>query len=221
MTTIPLPNRMRMLPVDKHGRPIPWFVHINDDGVPDFRVIRSHGIEDAYRFGYCWVCGEPRGKFAAFVLGPMCAINRTTSEPPCHRDCAEYAARACPFLATPAMTRRTRDMPDAPAPGIMGGTAGIALDRNPGVALVWITRDWSPFRAPGGVLFRLGEPTHTAFYAHGRNATVEEIRESIRTGLPFLRAAADVDGERGHQHLDRQLADTAAAGLFPPGVLTP
>ena len=24
----------------------------------------------------CWICGDKRGKYGAFVIGPMCAINR-------------------------------------------------------------------------------------------------------------------------------------------------
>ena len=65
----------------------------------------------AYRRKICFLCGEPLGRFAAFVIGPMgSSINRVSSEPPAHRDCAEYAVRACPVPGPAqrqgAMTRR-------------------------------------------------------------------------------------------------------------------
>jgi len=41
----------------------------------------------------CWLCGQPLGKFMCFVVGPMCAINKTSAEPPSHRDCALYAVQ--------------------------------------------------------------------------------------------------------------------------------
>lgn len=206
-TTITMPPNMARLPRDKHSRPIPWFVHIDDNGVPDFRVIRRNGINDAQRFQLCWVCGQPRGRYAAFVIGPMCAINRVSAEPPSHRDCAIYSARACPFLSTPTMQRRERGLPDD------HHVAGVMVTRNPGVALVWITRDWKPFRAPNGVLFELGDPTETLWYAHGREATRAEVQHSIDTGFPVLREAAEKDGPEGVAELERHVQ--AAQALLP------
>ena len=52
----------------------------------------------AFKRGLCWVCGEPLGVHKVYAIGPMCVINRTTSEPASHRDCAEFAVKACPFL---------------------------------------------------------------------------------------------------------------------------
>lgn len=199
---------MAALPRDKHGRPIPWFVHV-ENGVPDFRVIRHNGIYDAYNFRWCWTCGQPRGAFCAFVIGPMCAINRVTSEPPSHRECAEYSAQACPFLSTPTMKRRERGLENLPYAG-----GGMHLDRNPGAAIVWVTREFKPFKALDGVLFELGEPTHVGWFAHGREATAAEVWHSIDAGLPALRTAAAVDGERGIAELERQIA--AAEQYLPP-----
>lgn len=201
-TTIPMPAAIERLPRDRHGRPIPWFVHVDDAGVPDFRVIGPDRLDDAHRFGWCWVCGRPRGRHAAFLIGPMCAVNRVSPEPPSHLECVTYSARACPFMATPQMVRRTSRLPDG-----VSDPAGVMLRRNPGVGLVWSSRSWSRFRAPGGHLWDIGDPTATAWYAHGREATRDEVLASIDTGLPLLREAADVDGPAAHAQLDRQLAD--------------
>jgi hypothetical protein len=211
---IPVPSNITRLPRDKHGRPIPWFVHIDEDGIPDFRVIRRAGIEDACRFTRCWVCGQTRGRYAAFVIGPMCAVNRTTAEPPAHRDCAIYAAQACPFLATPTMRRRETGLPD-----VHVNPAGEHIWRNPGAAVVWVTRTWKPFRAPGGVLFELGEPTDVAWYAHGRSATRDEVAHSIDTGYPILLEAAERDGPAAVAELEQRLQHALA--LLPTGADIP
>lgn len=197
--TIPMPARIARLPRDKHGRPIPWFVHRDADGVPDFRVVRYNGIPDALRFDLCWVCGQRRGAWAAFVIGPMCAVNRVSPEPPSHRDCAVFSARACPFLANPQMRRRDRNLPE--------GTelpAGEMITRNPGVALVWVTRDWRPRRVDNGLLFGLGDPTETLWYAHGRDATRAEVLTSIQTGMPLLLQTAEKDGADAVAELEAQ-----------------
>jgi hypothetical protein len=202
-----LPRRMGRLPRDKHGRPVPWFVGWID-GVPDFRVIRPGGIHDALRFRTCWLCGDPMGANAAFVLGPMCMITRTSPEPPSHRDCATFAAQACPFLATPNMRRRDSNMPDdATTPD------GIMITRNPGVALVWISRNWrirTDYR-----LFDVGDPVEARWYAEGRTATRDEVLASIDSGLPILRAEAEKDPRPAAAlaELDRQ--HTRAIELVP------
>ncbi|HEX3778591.1 MAG TPA: hypothetical protein VHX38_02910 [Pseudonocardiaceae bacterium] len=201
-----MPPRIAKLPRYR-AYPVPWFVEWFD-GTPDFRVADSAKQADATRFHLCWVCGERTGRHVAFVIGPMCAVNRVSAEPPCHTDCAVYSATHCPFLANPNMTRRERGLPaDYVDP------AGVMLLRNPGVALVWATRAWSTFRAPGGYLYDIGEPTQVSWFAHGRPATRDEVLASIDTGLPALREMADEDGELGRRELDKQLA--AAMQLVP------
>jgi hypothetical protein len=139
------------------------------------------------------VCGGPLGRYEAFVLGPMCAVNRTSAEPPSHRDCAIWSARNCPFLSRPHARRRENNMPVEPEKHV----PGIMLKRNPGVALVWITEHgrWRRRRVPNGLLFEIGEPVETLWYAEGREATREEVDASIDSGLPALREIAEQEGE--------------------------
>ena len=189
------PRRMQPLPLDERGFPVPWFVAFIDDK-PDFRVIRENGVALAHNKELCWLCGERRGSKFSFVVGPMCGVNRVTAEPPSHTECAEYAVRACPFLTKPLATRRERDMPED------AGIAGVMIKRNPGVSLLWTTKDYRPFRAnapagTSGVLFRIGDPTDLKFYSQGREATREEIDHSIATGLPLLEEMAQKDGPDG------------------------
>jgi hypothetical protein len=206
-TNVPIPRRLATRPTNAAGYIVPWFVAWID-GVPDFRVIDSPKINIAVTQRRCWLCGEPLGAYLAFVIGPMCAINRVSSEPPSHRDCAEYAAQACPFLTKPHMRRREDRLPEHRE------AAGIGLKRNPGVALVWITKSYRLLHPPtGGVLFTVGDPIETRWFAEGREATRDEVLASIDSGLPLLREPAEADGPDAVAALERM--HRAALDLVP------
>lgn len=191
----PLPERMKGLPIDERGYCVPWFVDwvTAPDGTqqPEFRAMDPRKMVRAIKEKLCWVCGLKLGVNMCFVAGPMCGINRTSSEPPSHLECGRWSARNCPFLANPAMVRREG--------GVMDGkkdTPGLGLTRNPGVTLLWITRTYETFRVDGkgagnpGVLITMGEPHAVEWYVHGRPATREEVQASIDGGLPSLIAIA-------------------------------
>jgi hypothetical protein len=93
-----IPERMRRLPIDERGWLVPWFVAWVD-GKPDHRAMDGAKLRDAIKRRLCWNCGQPLGARGAFVLGPMCAVNRTNAEPPNHYECARFAAIACPHLS--------------------------------------------------------------------------------------------------------------------------
>lgn len=185
----PLPARMRSLRVSDKGYPVPYFVAWID-GQPDFRVIEGGRIAHCHNRKLCWLCGEPLGRWKAFVVGPMCLVNMVSSEPPSHRECAEYAAKACPFLTLPKAQRREANMPaEGQEP------AGVALKRNPGCCLLLITDSYRPFRVENGVLFRMGDPSECLWFAEGRAATRAEVMSSIDSGLPLLRGPAQQQDE--------------------------
>jgi len=206
---IPIPWRMASRPISPKGYPVPWFVAWLD-GLPDFRVIAPGRIAQAHKGRLCWLCGQPLGRFMAFTIGPMCAINRVSAEPPSHRECAEYAAVACPFLSQPKMRRNTADMPEEhePAPG-------VAIMRNPGVALVWVTKSYKVMRVENGALFQVGDPTEVKWFCHGRPATRVEVMASISSGLPLLEAEAIKDGPEAVAELARYV--DRAMPLLPAG----
>lgn len=203
----PIPFRMRRLPIER-GYPVPWFV-MKVNGRYDFRVADNSKLRAAVKERRCWVCGQQLGVYLAFTIGPMCAINRTIAEPPSHRECAEFSVVACPFLNQRESARRSNDLPEnriAPA--------GHAIMRQPGVALLWITKSYQPFRAPGGgVLFEIGDPVETHWYREGRLATREEVLTSIDSGYPILLSAAEEEGERAVKSLEH--ACEQAMALIP------
>lgn len=201
----PVPHRMRGLKTHR-GYPVPFFV-AEVDGVPDFRVSDARKLVACVEREWCWLCGQRLGsRRHTYVIGPMCAVNRVSAEPPSHRECAEFAAVACPFLTRPDARRRTGGIPgDATDP------AGCPIKRNPGVALVWTTKTDRVFRADKGLLWDVGEPESVRWLAEGREATREEVEESLRSGLPALAALCRDDADR--EQLERLVA--AATHLLP------
>lgn len=192
-----LPPRIATLPKDHRGFPVPWFVQWMEGGrpcavgtgEPDFRVIDTEKFRIAMRSPRCWICGQPMGVHRVFAIGPMCSINRIISEPPSHRECSEFAVKACPFLANPRMRRNEKNLPEH------GEIPGFHLDRNPGAICLWETPTYKPFRPHnGGVLFKLGEPTRVDWYALGRPATREQVMASIEGGYPELMKLAEMEG---------------------------
>ncbi|MEV4033443.1 hypothetical protein [Streptomyces umbrinus] len=215
MRTLPAPPpRIARLPKNRAGYPVPWFVDYAN-GEPDFRIADTRKLHGAINLGLCWLCGGglrnevlgPAATQYAYVIGPMCAVNRVSSEPPSHRDCAIYAALACPFLTTPGMRRRD-DLPDGIVP-----PDGQMILRNPGVTLVWVTNTW---RMVGGhQLFNVGEPAETLWLREGRPATADEVHDAIDSGMPILHATAeeDPDPQRALAYLGKQYA--RALALLP------
>lgn len=190
-----MPGGIARLPVDGRGYPIPWFVDRAAplyNGNPDFRIMDGKRLKLAIRERRCWVCGEPnRTKWAVFVAGPMCGINRTSAEPPCHSWCAEWAVKACPFLSVPKRLRDERELPENHS------QAGFGIKRNPGVAMLWTSQSYKTWKPDnGGVLFELGEPDAygVEWFCAGRRATRDEVMESVETGLPILLGQAAKDG---------------------------
>ncbi len=85
--------------------------------------------------------------------------------------------------------------------------AGLPLNRNPGVVCLWTSRSIRPWHAPdGGILFTVGDPTDTAWYAEGRCALRAEVLASLETGLPTLQQVAQEEGTSAVMALNQQVA---------------
>lgn len=202
----PIPQRLLSLPI-QNGFPVPWFVaEIN--GSYDFRVIDERKFKPAIKQKLCWICGQKLGAYLAFPIGPMCTINRTISEPPSHRDCAEWSIKACPFLAQRQEVRRETNLPeDIIEPG------GIAIARQPGAICLWVTKSYTFLKVPNGLIFKLGEPISVDWFKEGRKASKDEVLESINTGYPILLEMAAKEGESAIRKLEKMR--DAAMKLLP------
>lgn len=221
---IDMPKSVRDLPVDPVRRfPVPWFVAWVD-GKPEFRAADGRKWSEAVRMKLCWVCGKslrvlpgsggshPRrvAYEQAFVIGPMCSVNRVTVEPPCHPECALFSAKACPFLARPQMARREGG-------GVMEQTVnpgGVMIRRNPGTTCLWHTGFYQvEGDGRGGHVLRLGEPYRVDWFCQGRIATRAEVVESIGSGVCHLFPDGPPDAET-QAEFDRLRA--AAEKYLPP-----
>ena len=190
-----MPPEIARLPIDARGWPIPWFVDA-PNGIPDHRVVDGRKFARAVRERRCWLCGGKLGRVKASVLGPMCAITRTVSEPPGHPQCAKFAIAGCPFLSKPRARRNEKNLPEE-----RRDPAGMALDRNPGVAALWESlsqsKPFNPIHGTHGTLFEVGPLYRISWWCEGRPATRAEVIASLRGGLPALVDAARLDGEEG------------------------
>jgi hypothetical protein len=169
---------MQRLEVDKRGYPVPWFVQwIMDE--PDFRVVSPRKFQMAVRFGYCWICGERLGARKTFVMGTLNILNRVTSEPACHIDCARFAAVACPFLAIPQAQYREPPQGATKLAEVTG--------RNPGVVALWTTKTFKMVPAgEGKKLIVVSEPVAVEWFAEGKHASRAQVRESLDEGLHLV-----------------------------------
>lgn len=206
-----LPAKMRGLPTDHRGFPVPWFVPWVE-GKPVFPA-QGHGKADrAWDHNLCWVCGGQLGRLSSYVIGPMCAVNRTSSEPPCHLECARFSARNCPFLANPRMRR------SIPFCQAEGRVAGEGIERNPGATLLWIVKTQAKgerFFAGNGYLFEIGPRHAHEWYANGRIATRAEVLTSIETGLPLLEEYVETDPDPTGARAEFERRKDAALALVP------
>lgn len=218
------PARIKLLPIDERGYPVPFFVSWVD-GKPEFRLADPKKLIRCLNEKLCWVCGQKLSKRAGtFVIGPMCAINRISAEPPSHLECAEYSAKSCPFITKPQMVRREDNLPDATK-----DPAGIMIKRNPGVILLWTTDYYEITEAGNGILIIMGEPVEIpSAWTQGRLATKEETAESIRTGLPSLLKLAKRQGDEALQELEvglkqaleiLEIPGTVTMPVIPPGMI--
>lgn len=204
MTTVSmetLPEKMKRLPTDpsRGGIPVPWFVDWVD-GKPEFRAADPRKWRQAVAQRLCWVCGQTLATTKCFVAGPMCAVSRTTAEPPGHPECSRWSAINCPFLSNPHQVRREDALINNQR--IRDTSPGLAITRNPGVAMLWFTRSYELFPDQNNrALITMGNPIAVEWWCRGREATRAEVQESIDSGKPALVAMAQQD-EGGMKHLE-------------------
>jgi len=126
-------------------------------------------------------------------------VHSTISEPPGHRECAEFAIRACPFLNQRERMRNAANLPHELG---LSEPAGVGIDRQPGVSLLWITKSYRVMNVDNGILFKIGDPTAVEWFREGRPALRSEIMESIDSGYPILREAAESEGPAAIRELE-------------------
>lgn len=209
----PVPKRMRGRPLDHRGYPVPWFVAFIN-GAWDFRVVDTPKLNIAVEQRLCWLCGSRLGRWQTFVTGVMCAINRNTAEPPCHYDCAQFAAMACPFLVLPKSQRNEADLPAG-----VTEPPGVFITGNPGACCLYSSQ--FPYRIyypddTARFLITMPVAERLEFYCHGRPATHDERADAVAIALARLRATAMAEGPRATAMLDDYVTDFLLALAAQP-----
>ena len=92
-----IPKYLKARPMWK-GFPIPFTTLIKPDGDPDFRVTDQERWALCVTKGLCGLCGQPLVYWQAFIGGEKCKESHLFFDPAMHVECAEFAAKACPFI---------------------------------------------------------------------------------------------------------------------------
>jgi hypothetical protein len=178
---LPRPSRrIARLPLDKRGYPIPWFA-ARFQGEPDFRVYDPAKFSRALKERRCWVCGEKLGAYGYFVVSPYCVVSRTSTEPPCHEECAEFSVQGCPFLTGAEVRRRAAALPEESFEA-----AGLVVEESPAVVAIWATLGYEVVATERGPVCKLGDPVSCRWFKQGRKATRSEVLEAIERDFPAL-----------------------------------
>ena len=98
---VPVPLLMAGRPRDERGFPI-TFVTLVENGTPDFTTISSEQLVVCIRGRLCGLCGHRlHDGEAAFIGGPGAIEAGAFLDAHMHRECATYAMKVCPHIASP------------------------------------------------------------------------------------------------------------------------
>jgi hypothetical protein len=105
---VPIPPRMKRLPRDRRGYPIPAGVYRDDKGEPHFAINDEMRRQQFVARDLCVICGQALNRARWFVGGPLSAFDPQGYyiDPPLHHECSTYALRVCPYLAAPNYGKR-------------------------------------------------------------------------------------------------------------------
>lgn len=101
MKDIPVPPRMRHLPKDARGYPVPYVVYVDIDGKPNFVINDSATRYRCLIDDLCSICGKKLLTGRWFAGGPQSAFHEQGCyiDTPMHGECVRYALVVCPYLA--------------------------------------------------------------------------------------------------------------------------
>lgn len=99
---VPLPERMRGLPKDPRGYPIPSNILKDENGVYHFIINDENKRQEQIRLQHCSICDRPLDGEFWFIGGPLSALHPEGAyvDTAQHYECVTYALQVCPYLAT-------------------------------------------------------------------------------------------------------------------------
>lgn len=217
---IPMPHRIKALPVDHRGFPVPVMAAYKD-GKPDLAVIDAEKCARMIRTSLCGICGQPLGRYKFIVGGPKVWAFRVSANPAFHSVCAEYAMKVCPHLATPSMPY----LPDRPDDTI--ALRGMDTVRAPYVGL-FVTERYN-YEVSGGMLLITAitwtkvewwsEGMKELDMVHANNASMRHLIERVEADQRE-QSYPPVYASRLKKFLEDNNVAVATAGDAPRGQLS-
>jgi hypothetical protein len=191
---VPIPERMRSLPVDPRGYPVPVNVARDKNGKPNFAANAETARQRLFKYDQCGICGGKllRGRWS--VGGPGSALHPDGAflDPPMHHECAQYAVKVCPYLAMPAYGKSVSKI------GPMSyGTSKAGIAYNP---TVFSTRP---------ALFLLVMYVGQKLSYEGAAVRSLRPRRPLRT-IEYWRDGVQLDDNEGRAAAERYLAEQNA-----------
>jgi hypothetical protein len=112
---IEIPFRMKDLPRDTNGYPIPFTMLRTEDGAADFTRHDLAAIGKSIFDQLCSICGQALHTDIWLLAGAKIALNPHGGyiDPAMHKQCAVYALKVCPYLALPSFAKRLPNEVDA------------------------------------------------------------------------------------------------------------
>lgn len=103
VTSVEVPERMKHLPLDRRGYPIPVIVMRDENGLPYFAVNNDIERLKCVKRKLCAICGGRLTKELWLVGGPSSAFDPHGAyiDSALHHECMTYALQVCPYLAMP------------------------------------------------------------------------------------------------------------------------
>ena len=105
---VDIPDRMKKLPRDARGYPIPYVVLRGPDGAAYFTINDDRRVMQCRRGDLCPICGEKLTRGRWFLGGPRSAFDARGGyfDGPMHDSCMRYSASVCPYISNPKYRHR-------------------------------------------------------------------------------------------------------------------
>lgn len=167
LNLIAIPDCMKHLPLDSRGYPIPYFGATAPDGTPDFRVVDPDRWVECVTGRKCGITGLPLGYEMAFVGWPNSILGRTFTDAPMIPEAAEYALKACPFLAAPKFGYAAMSSVEK-----QGGAVRVNPEMSttrPEVFGMGITRSYLILHHGNSFVLKAAQFRRISYWKHGRH----------------------------------------------------
>jgi hypothetical protein len=186
---IPIPDRMKHLPLDPRGYPIFAMAYRDASGRAHFTINDEAKRQRMIARDLCSICGAPLWRGRWFIGGEKSAFHPHGAyiDPPMHKECAHYALRVCPYLAAPSYAKLLDGATLAADDPVLtiNQTAIIspstADEVRPALFVAVHARGQSSHAAPGGGVIRPARPyIAVEYWRHGEQLAREEGEELCR-----------------------------------------